>query len=85
MPSPFTAPRVLVFAGSARKAALSKRYVWWIKEPLDVERMQQAAALIAGRHDFAAGHCAAGPNAFVDCESDLPAADVPRASFTQPP
>jgi hypothetical protein len=28
-----------------------------------------------GRHDFAAGHCAPGPNAFVDCESDLPLAD----------
>jgi hypothetical protein len=28
-----------------------------------------------GRHDFAVGHCAAGPNAFVQCESDLPAAD----------
>jgi hypothetical protein len=28
-----------------------------------------------GRHDFAVGHCTAGPNAFVDCESDLPAAD----------
>ena len=28
-----------------------------------------------GRHDFAAGHCAAGPNAFVECASELPAAD----------
>ena len=28
-----------------------------------------------GRHDFSAGHCAAGPNAFVQCEADLPAAD----------
>jgi hypothetical protein len=28
-----------------------------------------------GRHDFAVGHCAAGPNAFVDCEADLPLAD----------
>lgn len=28
-----------------------------------------------GRHDFAVGHCAAGPNAFVQCESDLPSAD----------
>jgi hypothetical protein len=28
-----------------------------------------------GRHDFAVGHCAAGPNAFVDCEADLPTAD----------
>ena len=39
---------------STRKAALSKRYVWWIKETLDVGRMQQAAALIPGRHDFTA-------------------------------
>ncbi len=28
-----------------------------------------------GRHDFSAGHCAAGPNAFVDCEADQPTAD----------
>jgi hypothetical protein len=28
-----------------------------------------------GRHDFSVGHCAAGPNAFVECESDLPFAD----------
>ncbi|HEU5395800.1 MAG TPA: DUF6298 domain-containing protein, partial [Verrucomicrobiae bacterium] len=28
-----------------------------------------------GRHDFAVGHCAAGPNAFVDCQADLPTAD----------
>jgi hypothetical protein len=28
-----------------------------------------------GRHDFSAGHCAAGPNAFVQCEASLPLAD----------
>jgi hypothetical protein len=28
-----------------------------------------------GRHDFAAGFCAAGPNAFVQCESTLPMED----------
>ncbi|HEX9045936.1 MAG TPA: DUF6298 domain-containing protein, partial [Verrucomicrobiae bacterium] len=28
-----------------------------------------------GRHDFAVGHCAAGPNAFVQCESSLPQGD----------
>jgi hypothetical protein len=28
-----------------------------------------------GRHDFAAGHGAAGPNAFVECEADQPTAD----------
>ncbi|HEY4361020.1 MAG TPA: tRNA pseudouridine(38-40) synthase TruA [Bryobacteraceae bacterium] len=39
---------------STRKTALGKRYVWWIKEKLDVEKMSQAAALIPGRHDFTA-------------------------------
>ncbi|HEX3628751.1 MAG TPA: DUF6298 domain-containing protein [Verrucomicrobiae bacterium] len=28
-----------------------------------------------GRHDFSVGHCAAGPNAFVDCEADFAMAD----------
>ncbi|HXA43985.1 MAG TPA: DUF6298 domain-containing protein, partial [Candidatus Angelobacter sp.] len=28
-----------------------------------------------GRHDFSVGHCAAGPNAFVQCEDTLPQAD----------
>ena len=28
-----------------------------------------------GRHDFSVGHCAAGPNAFVQCEATLPVAD----------
>ena len=46
--------RAYFYQISTRKAALSKRFVWWIKEPLDVARMQQAAALIAGRHDFVA-------------------------------
>ena len=46
--------RAYFYQISTRKAALSKRFVWWVKEPLDVARMQQAAALIAGRHDFAA-------------------------------
>lgn len=39
---------------SKRKAALSKRYVWWVKQPLNVMKMQQAAQLIVGRHDFSA-------------------------------
>jgi tRNA pseudouridine38-40 synthase len=46
--------RAYFYQISTRKAALSKRFVWWVKEPLDVDRMQQAASLIAGRHDFAA-------------------------------
>ena len=45
--------RAYFYQISTRKAALSKRYVWWIKDPLDVAKMQQAASLIPGRHDFA--------------------------------
>ena len=37
---------------STRKSAFDKRYVWWIKEPLDLAAMQRAAATLAGRHDF---------------------------------
>lgn len=44
--------RAYFYQISTRKAALSKKFVWWIKEPLDVSRMQQAAAMIPGRHDF---------------------------------
>jgi tRNA pseudouridine38-40 synthase len=44
--------RVYVYQISRRKQAFLKRYVWWIKEELDVERMRQAVALLAGRHDF---------------------------------
>ena len=46
--------RAYFYQISTGKAALSKKFVWWIKEPLDLERMQQAAALIPGRHDFSA-------------------------------
>jgi tRNA pseudouridine38-40 synthase len=44
--------RAYFYQISTRKAALSKRFVWWIKEPLDISRMQAAAALLPGRHDF---------------------------------
>lgn len=44
--------RSYVYQISTRKSAFSKKYVWWVKEPLDVARMAEAAALIVGRHDF---------------------------------
>jgi tRNA pseudouridine38-40 synthase len=44
--------RSYVYQISRRKMAFSKRYVWWIREPLDVEAMQRAAAFLPGRHDF---------------------------------
>jgi tRNA pseudouridine38-40 synthase len=44
--------RVYVYQISNRKQAFLKRYVWWIKEDLDMHRMKQAASLLVGRHDF---------------------------------
>jgi len=46
--------RAYFYQISTRKAALAKKFVWWVKDPLDVARMRQAAALIPGRHDFTA-------------------------------
>lgn len=36
-----------------RRTAFAKPYVWWVKEPLDVNHMRQAARAFVGRHDFA--------------------------------
>ena len=44
--------RSYVYQVSRRRTALAKRFVWWVKEPLDAGRMARAAALLAGRHDF---------------------------------
>jgi tRNA pseudouridine38-40 synthase len=46
--------RSYVYQISRRRTALAKRFVWWVRRPLEVERMRAAAARIAGRHDFAA-------------------------------
>jgi tRNA pseudouridine38-40 synthase len=43
------------------RAPLLDRYTWHLLRPLDVEPMQAAAALLVGRHDFAAFRAA-------DCE-----------------
>lgn len=37
---------------SRRRTAFAKAYVWWVKEPLDVERMRLAAQAFVGRRDF---------------------------------
>lgn len=44
--------RSYVYQIATRKSAFSKRHVWWIKQPLDVDAMREAAAKLAGRHDF---------------------------------
>lgn len=44
--------RAYVYQISRRRTALAKRWVWWVKRPLDAGAMGEAAALLAGRHDF---------------------------------
>jgi tRNA pseudouridine38-40 synthase len=44
--------RTYLYRLATAKGAFSKRYTWWVKQPLDVEAMRRAAALFAGRHDF---------------------------------
>jgi tRNA pseudouridine38-40 synthase len=45
--------RYLAQTGHSRSALLRER-AWYVKEPLDPAAMQQAAAYLVGRHDFAA-------------------------------
>jgi tRNA pseudouridine38-40 synthase len=35
-----------------RRTAFAKPFVWWVKEPIDVRRMQQAAGAFVGFKDF---------------------------------
>lgn len=46
--------RTYVYQVSTRKTAFSKRYVWWVKEPLDVPLMARASRMLIGRHNFIA-------------------------------
>jgi tRNA pseudouridine38-40 synthase len=45
--------RTYVYRISKRRTAFEKPFVWWIKDRLDVEKMQTTAKLFVGKHDFA--------------------------------
>jgi len=45
--------RSYVYLISKRRTAFGKRYVWWIKDRLDIEAMAEAGRLFSGFHDFA--------------------------------
>src|SRR5262249_32950870 len=44
--------RGYVYQVARRRTAFAKPYVWWVREPLDVDAMKAAAALCVGLHDF---------------------------------
>lgn len=46
--------RSYVYQVSRRRSAFAKPYVWWVKDGIDLARMQSAAAAFVGRHDFRA-------------------------------
>src|SRR5262245_14562927 len=45
--------RSYLYQVSLRRTAFAKRFVWWIKRPVDPARMEEGAALIPGKRDFA--------------------------------
>ena len=44
--------RQYVYQIARRRTAFAKPYVWWIREPLDVDRIRQAACSFIGLRDF---------------------------------
>ncbi len=46
--------RSYLYQLATRRTALHKRYVWWVRRPLNVEALRAAAAELVGKHDFRA-------------------------------
>lgn len=46
--------RTYIYQISTRRTAFFKKFVWWVKEPLDVKAMSDAAGMLMGRHNFIA-------------------------------
>ncbi|HET9480588.1 MAG TPA: tRNA pseudouridine(38-40) synthase TruA [Candidatus Polarisedimenticolia bacterium] len=44
--------RVYLYQIACRRTALAKRFVWWVKRPLDTAKVASAAGRLEGRHDF---------------------------------
>jgi tRNA pseudouridine38-40 synthase len=46
--------RTYIYQISTRRTAFFKKFVWWVKEPLDIAAMSRAARMLIGRHNFIA-------------------------------
>lgn len=46
--------RVYLYQIATRRSALAKAFIWWIRDRLDLEAMQNVATMFPGKHDFAA-------------------------------
>jgi tRNA pseudouridine38-40 synthase len=59
--------RSYLYQIARRRTAFAKPFVWWVKEPLDLARMTEAATRFTGMHDF---------QAFSDDDPDEKSTDV---------
>ena len=46
--------RIYLYQIARRRTAFAKAFVWWIRDPLDMELMRSAASHLLGKHDFSA-------------------------------
>lgn len=60
----------------AVRSALERHRAWWVRQPLDISAMQQAAAYCLGEHDFSAFRAAA-------CQSRTPMRRVTRLDIAR--
>jgi tRNA pseudouridine38-40 synthase len=44
--------RSYLYQIARRRTAFAKRFVWWVRDPLDADAMSAAARALVGRHDF---------------------------------
>ena len=44
--------RSYLYQLSRRRTAFAKRFVWWVRDPLDLGAIRRTAAILPGRHDF---------------------------------
>ena len=44
--------RYYLFQIATRRTAMAKNFVWWVKDELDADAMNQAAAMLVGKYDF---------------------------------
>jgi len=44
--------RAYLYQIARRRTAFAKPYVWWVRDPLDLDRVRIAAARVTGLHDF---------------------------------
>lgn len=59
--------RSYLYQVSRRRSAFAKPFVWWVREPLDLDGMKAAARRFSGMHDF---------QAFSDDDPDEKSTDV---------